>query len=120
MSQDSLDVLADVLQAYICKVGKTMAYLVESSGRPSSHTNALDALQAIHMTTAPAANQVHLKTDTSDARSQRVAPWHDLAVFCFGPKWEGEKVPLESRGHLRRIQGMGGRLHISKKCLIFR
>lgn len=89
MSQDSLDVLADVLQAYLCKVGKTMAYLVESSGRPSSHTNALDAMQAIHMTTAPAANQVHSKTETAATRSQRVAPWHDLAVFCFGPKWEG-------------------------------
>lgn len=89
MSQDSLDVLADVLQHYLERIGKTMAHLVEASGRPSSHVNALDALQAIHMTTAPAAHQVNETTTVN--RSQRSAPWQDLAVFLFGPKWEGPK-----------------------------
>lgn len=99
MSQDLLDVLSDVLQQYVAKIGKTMAFLVESAGRPSSHSNILDALQAIQMTTAPAAYQVNETASVegnangSDKtvllRDKSSAPWQDLAVFCFGSKWEG-------------------------------
>jgi len=99
MSQDLLDVLSDVLQHYVAKIGKTMAFLVESSGRPSSHSNVLDAIQAIQMTTAPAAYQMNESSsgdgDTNGSktinsmRDQRSAPWRDLAVFCFGSEWEG-------------------------------
>lgn len=96
MSQDSLDVMADVLQHYMGRIGKTVSHLVEASGRPSSHANVLDALQAIQMTTAPAAQQVN---EPNPMRDQRSAPWQDLAVFLFGPKWEG---PVES--------GVGGKV----------
>ena len=96
MSQDSLDVMADVLQHYMARIGKTVSHLVEASGRTSSHANVLDVLQAIQMTTAPAAQQVN---DPNPLSEQRTAPWHDMAVFLFGPKWEG---PAES--------GVGGKL----------
>jgi len=108
MSQDSLDVLADVLQAYLGRIGKTMSFLVESSGRPSSHANALDALQAIHMTTAPAAHQVNLKAAAAaEPTSHRVAPWQDLAIFCFGPKWEGGDGAAGKQGPSATDDGHG-------------
>ena len=93
--------LADVLLHYMARIGKTMAHLVEASMRPSSHSNALDALQAIQMTTAPAAHQVNndATPNAATVARQKSAPWQDLAVFLFGPKWEG---PLEA--------GLGGKV----------
>jgi hypothetical protein len=106
MSQDSLDVMADVLLKYLERVGKATSFLVESAGRPSSHVNALDTLQAIHLTTTSSAAvlQVNIKESMEDGdeqtttattasannRSGNAAPWKDLAVFCFGPKWQEE------------------------------
>mmetsp|Transcript_5168 Transcript_5168/g.6009 ORF Transcript_5168/g.6009 Transcript_5168/m.6009 type:complete len:384 (+) Transcript_5168:24-1175(+) len=108
MSQDLLDVLSDVLQHYVAKIGKTMAFLVESSGRPSSHSNVLDAIQAVQMTTAPAAYQVNEfspgegvangSRTINAMRSQRSAQWQELAVFCFGSQWEGSIEIRNSAG----------------------
>lgn len=139
MSQDALDVLADVLLQYLQKIGKTTSHLVESSGRPSSHANALDAMQAIHMTTAAAAVlQVHVKEETTNSTTSTeqgdeqtttaitpvtnnnnnktttttttaAPPWNDLAVFCFGPKWLQEES--STSGNKRRsVGGVGGKV----------
>jgi hypothetical protein len=112
MSQDSLDVMADVLLKYLERVGKATSYLVESAGRPSSHANALDALQAINLTTTSSAAvlQVNVKESAEDGdeqtttattaaanRSGNTAPWKDLAVFCFGPKWQEERSTKSRR-----------------------
>ncbi|KAG7362204.1 hypothetical protein IV203_025870 [Nitzschia inconspicua] len=66
MSESALDVLADVLLQYLSRTGKAMAHLVESSGRPSSHVNILDAFQACHAVASPAVQRLHLAPDVED------------------------------------------------------
>ena len=90
ISEEALDVLADVLMNHVERIGKYMSKLVESSGRTSAHTNILDAIEAIRMTTSPVVNQLHHKqqTDTdSPYQISSTVTWEQLASFCFGPTW---------------------------------
>ena len=66
MSEEALDVVADTLLSYMKRVGKTMAKLVEASGRPSSHVNVLDALQAVRVCSSPSVGQLHLSGNDQD------------------------------------------------------
>ena len=59
MSEEALDVLADVLMNHMERIGRAMSNLVESSGRTSAHTNVLDAIDAINRTTSPVVHQLH-------------------------------------------------------------
>jgi hypothetical protein len=96
MSQDSLDILADILQHFLSRIGKTISHLVEASGRPSSHANTLDALNAISLNTLSAKSNPLLPVATLpvendleiSSSSTTQASWQDLAIFLFGPKWE--------------------------------
>ena len=60
MSQEALDALSGVLLAYLERVGKALAYSVESSGRSSAHCHAIDALRAVELCTAAAVQRVHI------------------------------------------------------------
>ena len=60
MTEESLNVMADVLLAYMNRLGRTMSHLVESSGRTSAHVNILDAFQAVEVVAAPAVQRLHL------------------------------------------------------------
>jgi hypothetical protein len=119
LSEEALNVLADVLLEYLSRVGASLSKLVESSGRTSQHVNVLDALHAIQMTSAPTTQQLSLSQaiaadatteeeegqgETQEQQQQQEvatpqAPpvpfsnnWQDLAVFLFGPNWN-QKVP---------------------------
>jgi hypothetical protein len=92
ISEEALDVLADVLLSHIERIGRAMSKLVESSGRTSAHTNILDAMEAIHRTTSVVANQLHRRdeedtaaTTTTTTTATATTAWQDLALFCFGP-----------------------------------
>lgn len=104
MSEEALDVMADVLLVYLQRVGKTLATLVEASGRSSAHANVLDALQAVEACTAPAAKQLHISNSTEEGYSNDLpieqpklastttgsSSWQDLAVFLFGNNWQSQ------------------------------
>ena len=90
ISEEALDVLADVLMNHVERIGKCMSKLVESSGRTSAHTNILDAIEAIRMTTSPVVNQLHHKQQPDTDNPYQISTtvtWEQLASFCFGPTW---------------------------------
>jgi hypothetical protein len=108
ISEEALDVLADVLLRHIERIGRAMSKLVESSGRTSAHTNIFDAMEAIHRTTSVVVNQLHRKdeedttttTTTTSAASSTSATtaWHDLALFCFGPPTAARAEAVGGKG----------------------
>ena len=52
MLQEALDSLGGMLIAYLERMGKGLAYLVESSSRSSTHCHVVDALWAIELCTS--------------------------------------------------------------------
>lgn len=103
MTEEALDVMADVLLEYLGKLGHTLSHLVEASGRTSAHVNLLDAFQACQVVASSAVQRLHLvapgsedlfgKT-TAQAMSSTIdqpTSWKGLASFCFGPKWQQEE-----------------------------
>jgi histone H3/H4 len=106
ISEEALDVMADVLLVYLQRVGKTLATLVEASGRSSAHVNVLDALQAVEACTAPAAKQLHLGNLPDEGFNNEIpieqpkvastttgsSSWQDLAVFLFGENWQSQET----------------------------
>jgi len=60
MTEQALDVLADVLLQYLSRTGKAMAHLVEASRRSSTHVNVLDAFRGCQLITSPAVGRLHL------------------------------------------------------------
>jgi hypothetical protein len=97
MSESALDVMADVLLNYLNRVGRTLAHLVEASGRTSAHVNILDALRACELVASPAVERLHIRdvdnddeglfAGTATARTNLSSDWQGLAAFLFGPKW---------------------------------
>lgn len=61
MTEQSLDVMADVLLQYLSRTGQALSHLVESSRRTSAHVNVLDAFQACQLVTSPAVGRLHLQ-----------------------------------------------------------
>ena len=59
MTQDTLQVLGDVLCQYLERLSAVLAQGVESSGRSTQHVHALDMLQAVELCTSPAVSRVH-------------------------------------------------------------
>ena len=76
MTEESLNVLADVLLAYLNRLGKTMSHLVESSGRTSAHVNILDAFQAVEVVAAPAVQRLHLMDNSDDMQEGVIGQEH--------------------------------------------
>uniref|UniRef100_A0A7S1V7E7 Bromodomain associated domain-containing protein n=1 Tax=Grammatophora oceanica TaxID=210454 RepID=A0A7S1V7E7_9STRA len=103
-SEEALGVMADVLVAYIERVGEAMSKLVEASGRSSQHCNLLDAVKAIETATPSGLmSQLHLLQDdgtpNGDSGSQPHPStlnlgnkWQDLAVFLWGPEWNRQST----------------------------
>jgi hypothetical protein len=95
MSVEVLDTLADILIAYIERIGTTMAASVQASGRTSAHCHVLDALRAIETCTEAAAQRVHMGVDGSSLQQQQQSheasslslQWKGLAAFVLGPQW---------------------------------
>ena len=124
MTEEALDVMADILLTYLSRVGKTLSHLVEASGRSSAHVHTLDAFQAVQLVASPAIQRLHLlespdegdqlvfatntstmmgnpSNPTASLVSQNQPNWKGLAAFCFGPKWleeddDDEKNPEAS------------------------
>lgn len=122
MSHEALDTLADVLLAYLERFGKRLADAVESSGRSSAHTNALDALHAVELCTSAAVQRTHAPNastlgSVSDAglvngddgnKGAQTTPfvsktdpvqdmsWKGLAAFCFGPDWYRQSMQQQT------------------------
>uniref|UniRef100_A0A7S4AG21 Transcription initiation factor TFIID subunit 8 n=1 Tax=Pseudo-nitzschia australis TaxID=44445 RepID=A0A7S4AG21_9STRA len=61
MTEQALDVMADVLLQYLTRTGQAMSHLAESSRRTSAHVNVLDAFQACQLVTSPAVARLHLQ-----------------------------------------------------------
>lgn len=61
MTEQALDVMADVLLEYLSRTGQALSHLVESSRRTSAHVNVLDAFQACQFVTSPAVGRLHLQ-----------------------------------------------------------
>mmetsp|Transcript_33661 Transcript_33661/g.79387 ORF Transcript_33661/g.79387 Transcript_33661/m.79387 type:complete len:571 (-) Transcript_33661:69-1781(-) len=61
MTEQALDVMADVLLQYLTRTGQAMSHLAESSRRTSAHVNVFDAFQACQLVTSPAVGRLHLQ-----------------------------------------------------------
>jgi hypothetical protein len=61
MTEQALDVMADVLLQYLTRTGQALSHLVESSRRTSAHVNVLDTFQACQLVTSPAVGRLHLQ-----------------------------------------------------------
>jgi len=102
MTQEALDVVAAILLEYLSRIGQTVAYSVEASGRSSAHIHVLDAIRAVELCTTTAVHKVHAHDGTGgpdgpasssvvgntpllDAAYQQ--SWKGLAAFLFGPDW---------------------------------
>jgi hypothetical protein len=116
MTEEALDVMADVLLEYLGRLGNTLSHLVEASGRTSAHVNLLDTFQACQVVASPAVQRLHLVAPGSEdlfgkstqAQQQQQqqqhnsnaidqpssSSWQGLASFCFGAKWQEEKQPV--------------------------
>lgn len=115
MSQEALETLADVLLAYMSRIGKTLAVSVESSGRSSAHCNVLDCVHAIELNTEAVVQKVHSEDEQgeriqSSGRSDpaQALTWKGLAAFCFGPTWS--QRPSERIRNGRDSGGAGGKV----------
>jgi hypothetical protein len=92
MSEEALESLSGVLIAYLERVGTSLAVSVESSGRSSSHCNALDAVRAVELCTTCVAQRVHHSEKQQEG-------WKGLASFLFGPNWhQAEDTPQRTAG----------------------
>lgn len=69
---------------------------MESSGRPSSHTNVLDALHATEIMTAPSVS--HANFGMAETAGRDVAGWESLATFAYGPRWKTENRESDVNG----------------------
>ena len=75
MTEQSLDVMADILLQYLARTGRALSHLAESSRRTSAHVNVLDAFQACQLVTAPAVGRLHLQEpDEEEEEEMVVAP----------------------------------------------
>ncbi|VEU41448.1 unnamed protein product [Pseudo-nitzschia multistriata] len=74
MTEQSLDVMADVLLQYLARTGRALSHLAESSRRTSAHVNVLDAFQACQLVTAPAVGRLHLPAEDDDDVPTEAAP----------------------------------------------
>lgn len=61
MTEQVLDVMADILLQYLTRTGRAMSHLAESSRRTSAHVNVLDAFQACQLVASPAVGRLHLQ-----------------------------------------------------------
>ncbi len=61
MTEQALDVMADVLLQYLARTGRALSHLAESSRRTSAHVNVLDAFQACQLVSSPAVGCLHLQ-----------------------------------------------------------
>jgi hypothetical protein len=133
MTEEALDVMADVLLEYLGKLGNTLSHLVEASGRTSAHVNLLDTFQACQVVASSAVQRLHLvaapgsedlfgkSTAMSTTMGQNQPNWQGLASFCFGPKWQqeekqpamdspagGKRGPSYTSTHATTAQSEGG------------
>jgi hypothetical protein len=61
MTEQAIDVMADVLLQYLSRTGKALSHLAEASHRTSAHVNVLDAFQACQLVASPAVGRLHLQ-----------------------------------------------------------
>ena len=78
MTEQALDVMADVLLQYLSRTGRALSYLAESSCRTSAHVNVLDAFQACQLVASPAVGRLHLQ-DEEDEEETLVANTEEAA-----------------------------------------
>mmetsp|Transcript_23170 Transcript_23170/g.54782 ORF Transcript_23170/g.54782 Transcript_23170/m.54782 type:complete len:571 (-) Transcript_23170:185-1897(-) len=74
MTEQTLDVMADVLLQYLSRTGKAMSILAESSRRTSAHVNVLDAFQACQLVASPAVGRLHLQEPEEEEEDMIVTP----------------------------------------------
>eukprot|EP00536_Pseudo-nitzschia_multiseries_P000415 jgi/Psemu1/321592/estExt_fgenesh1_pg.C_50056 len=61
MTEQALDVMADILLQHLTRTGQALSHLAESSRRTSAHVNVFDAFQACQLVTSPAVGRLHLQ-----------------------------------------------------------
>lgn len=66
MTEQTLDVMADVLLQYLARTGRALSHLAESSRRTSAHVNVLDAFQATQLVTSSAVGRLHLENEEEE------------------------------------------------------
>jgi len=66
MTEQALDVMADVLLQYLARTGRALSHLAESSRRTSAHVNVLDAFQASQLVSSPAVGRLHLQDEENE------------------------------------------------------
>lgn len=104
MTEECLNVLGDVLLSYLQRLGKTLAYSVESSGRSSAHTNVLDALNSIELCTSPAILRMHIshqqeeENEEENSENQQLQPQQSSQITNNNPNMSdtptnGSRIP---------------------------
>jgi hypothetical protein len=73
MTEQALDVMADVLLQYLARTGRALSHLAESSRRTSAHVNVLDAFQATQLVASPAVGRLHLQEPDEEEEEETIA-----------------------------------------------
>lgn len=73
MTEQALDVMADVLLQYLARTGHALSHLAESSRRTSAHVNVLDAFQATQLVASPAVGRLHLQEPEEEEEEDMIA-----------------------------------------------
>ena len=89
MTEQALDVMADVLLQYLARTGRALSHLAESSRRTSAHVNVLDAFQACQLVTSSAVNRLHLQENEEEEEETMVAPKAAEGVTAEGASTNG-------------------------------
>ena len=74
MTEQALDVMADVLLQFLARTGRALSHLAESSRRTSAHVNVLDAFQACQLVASPAVGRLHLQEEEEEDIVATTAP----------------------------------------------
>ena len=87
MTEQALDVMADVLLQYLARTGRALSHLAESSRRTSAHVNVLDAFQATQLVTSSAVGRLHLENEEEE--EAMLAPTAPEGVSAEGSPTNG-------------------------------
>ncbi|GAX19842.1 hypothetical protein FisN_11Lh286 [Fistulifera solaris] len=116
MTAEALDVLGDILLEFLNRLGQSIGYTVEASGRSSAHVHVLDALRAVEFCTTTAVTQIHFSPRHKDdhlvvtnTTTTRDTSWKGLATFLLGPDWMQEENNVQ-RSSERTGGGGGGKV----------
>lgn len=102
MTEQSLDVMADILLQYLGRTGRALSHLAEASRRTSMHVNVLDAFQACQLVASPAVGRLHLQEPEEEEEDEII-----VKVAPVPKPIEGSSAGMSADGTTANLNGIG-------------